>query len=111
MMNKTQFKVPIYKATVTLFKDATLDGVCDWYGLEPQPGFDGGVFHIEEGGIIEYALVLEDNYTAGILAHECLHLTNHILRDCGVYPDFQNDEPQCYLHGWIVDQVTEFYEE
>lgn len=40
-----------------------------------------------------------------IIAHEALHITNGILKHAGVFSDFDNDEPQAYLLGWVVKQI------
>lgn len=45
--------------------------------------------------------------TPGIIAHEAKHLTNHIFDIVGVDLDLYNDEPECYLLGWIVNRIHE----
>jgi hypothetical protein len=36
------------------------------------------------------------------LAHECLHTANNVLQDRGVHADWENDEAQAYLCGYLV---------
>ena len=50
----------------------------------------------------------EFKFTAGCIAHECLHATNTILSHVGIKADYDNDEAQAYLMGYLTDQITEF---
>lgn len=105
---RKEFKVPIYNSHVILFTDVTVEEMCSEFGAEPVKGYNGAVFEQEdENGIISYVIVLEKTDDLGIIAHECLHVTNYILRNAGVYPDFTNDEPQAYLLMWLVNKVNE----
>lgn len=45
---------------------------------------------------------------AGIIAHESLHAAHHIFLEIGAIPDMNNDEPLCYLLGWIAQQFELF---
>lgn len=62
-----------------------------------------------------YCVILNNKFKGGVkihdIAHECLHVTHMILQDTGVTPDFNNDEVECYLMGWIFEQVYDFYKE
>ena len=40
-----------------------------------------------------------------VLAHECLHITNYILKDKGVGVSTKNDEAQTYLLGYIMGSI------
>ena len=44
------------------------------------------------------------------IAHEILHTTNKILLSRGVAADFDNDEPQTYLCGWLTKKFYEYLE-
>lgn len=44
--------------------------------------------------------------SAGVVAHEAVHIVNHIFQQCDIMLDIHNDEPQAYLTGWVVDQIT-----
>lgn len=56
-------------------------------------------------GITRYYMILAHDIDNSIIAHEALHVTNWIMNDRLIRPDFVNDEPQCYLLGWVVAQV------
>lgn len=40
-----------------------------------------------------------------VIAHETVHLVNHIFEDRYIELDTKNDEPQAYLTGWIFYNV------
>lgn len=50
-----------------------------------------------------YALF--SNLDKAVIAHETVHLVNHIFEDRYIEVDTKNDEPQAYLTGWIFDNV------
>ncbi len=41
----------------------------------------------------------------GTIAHEALHAVNWMFAHCGIQYSLKNDEPQCYILGWVVDKV------
>ncbi len=40
-----------------------------------------------------------------LIAHEALHIVGYIFASIKAKMDVDNDEPQCYLLGWVVDEV------
>jgi len=46
----------------------------------------------------------------GVIAHECKHFVNALFMQRGVELDPENDEPECYMLGWAVDQVCKAIE-
>ncbi len=46
-----------------------------------------------------------DRLSINTLGHECQHLVNQISMSRGIIHDVENDEPQAYLMGWIIEQV------
>jgi hypothetical protein len=44
----------------------------------------------------------------GVITHEITHVGNRILVAREVTPDWENDEAEAYLKGWLADQVHEF---
>jgi len=65
----------------------------------------GGIFIHSVPDDKKYYLILERTSSVYYVAHECLHVTFHILDTCGVEYDSQNHEAFTYLHGYIVEQV------
>lgn len=44
----------------------------------------------------------------GAIAHEITHVGNRILLAREVIPDWQNDEAEAYLKGWLAEEVEKF---
>lgn len=55
----------------------------------------------------QYIIVVIDStqITPGLIAHEAVHVVNYIFKSKGVDLDLENDEPQAYLEGAIVDMI------
>ena len=52
----------------------------------------------------DYCITILEPISIGAITHECLHLTNQVLKDRGALKS-DNDEPQCYLLQWVVNKV------
>lgn len=46
--------------------------------------------------------------TLGTIAHEINHAGNRVLSARDFAPDWNNDEAECYLKGWMADEVMNF---
>jgi hypothetical protein len=46
---------------------------------------------------------------ADTIGHECVHTCNRLFSNIGATLDQDNDEPQAYLVGWLIKQVTKNY--
>jgi hypothetical protein len=51
-------------------------------------------------------LYIKPQASPEIVAHEAVHIANHTFKNCGIRIDVDNDEPQAYLIGWIVKQIS-----
>lgn len=69
----------------------------------------GGVYRNSKNEII-CVLNKYHSLTFGDIAHECKHLVNEIIIDFGGKLDLNNDETECYLLQWVVDEIYEKYE-
>ena len=61
-------------------------------------------------------IVLNPNYydnliTAGIIAHECIHAKNIIFQIINYRPKTANDEAEAYFMEYLVNYVSDFYNE
>ena len=61
------------------------------------------------GAVREYKndppLMVLLEFRTSTIAHECLHLVMIILNRLGSFVDYDNQEPACYLVGYITEQV------
>lgn len=109
-MRRKKVKIPIY------FGDLVMYEVDDWKALEVKyrQGFTSGygayVWRQEcsKGFVTYYVAFLSGERDLSVIAHEAVHLVNQIYIDTFMRLDPHNDEPQAYLTGWFVKQITKF---
>lgn len=61
-------------------------------------------------GKFRILIILKPNSTVSYISHEALHAVNWIFSHCGIKYSLTNDEPQCYLLGWIVQKIMDTIE-
>jgi hypothetical protein len=108
MTDKT-ISVPIYDFRVRVI-------ISDTYESFEQDVFDAGYEEdVQDAGMIvfpspqmtkTYVLCIhQGDISHGNVAHECLHIANRVWESVGGELDYRNDEPLCYLLGFLVDCV------
>jgi hypothetical protein len=118
MRRKKKIHIPVYGRTLELIESTTgMEEIFKKHDLASDPegiypvstlfwyqekikGQDVTVFHIA---------MTKGQITPGVIAHEAFHLANMIFKYISAEPTFDNDEPQAYLIGWIVDECHKFY--
>lgn len=50
-------------------------------------------------------LYITPDADASIIAHETVHIVNEVFKRTGMKLDYDNDEAQAYLTGWIVKEI------
>lgn len=55
-----------------------------------------------------FRIVLSKKADQGVIAHECLHIVGMLYEYIGAKLDEVNDEPQCYLLQFLVDECNKF---
>ena len=58
-------------------------------------------------GRFRVLIVLKPRSSVDFIAHESLHVVNWVFKHCGVRYSLDNDEPQCYLLGWVVKKILD----
>lgn len=56
-------------------------------------------------GSFRVLVLIRPKTNINTVVHESLHIVNNIFQHCGIKYSLTNDEPQCYLLGWVVDQI------
>jgi hypothetical protein len=106
-MKKISFKIPIYNGKVLLVYTNDFLKVGRKFGVQFEVDINsckGLAYKVKDN---KY-LILIKKYRADdldTLVHECLHITNYILKDKGVIVDIENDEAQTYLLGYIMGKI------
>ncbi len=110
MIQTKRLKTPLYgtRFEIVIYdNDGELQKKFNDVSFEPPiTEFDGGVFKHND---VFYLVLFYDGKkpTYGVIAHESKHLVNEIFIDIQHELDRYNDEPECYLLGWVVDRVHE----
>ena len=106
-MKKAKIKVPIFPSTIYLFeyKDVNqFDKEYKNYSFDVDTrGFHAGVFELSNG--IHMVFHNDGKLTPGMIAHECKHAVNLIFANIKYQLDETNDEVECYLLQWLIDEV------
>jgi len=114
-MIKKTFKTPLYGAIFTVvFYDKSEEIEKFFEGAEFDPpikNFDGGVMEYKGKTYVVFSREGKGYPTPGIIAHEAKHLVNRIfISICHPLCRYQ-DEPECYLLGWIVNRIHKMKDE
>jgi hypothetical protein len=105
-MRKKTIAIPIYFGKLTIIITNDFKEVDEIYNTRIDENlYDAVVFEIKDKD--EYIVVIK-KVEWSIIAHEVVHLVNAIFLKCGIELDRQNDEPQAYLTGWIVNEIDKF---
>lgn len=104
-MKTKKIKIPIYHGTMILIQTDNWEKLGKRLNLELSNDTDAFVYKDPKG---RYVACFRSNPSASIIAHEAVHVVNHVYNDSRMMLDPLNDEPQAYLTGWVVDKVCKF---
>lgn len=107
-MIKKKINIPIYSGELVMIKAKGLTEVGKHYDMDGFEHFQAVVWRNEKKGYLKLYVALSDNSSAKVIAHEAVHLVNHVFTAMRVSLDAYNDEPQAYLTGWFVEQIEKF---
>jgi hypothetical protein len=113
---KTRIKINTYGNYIDVYYTNSL-----WLVInELMPGYlteeeastyDAGSFarpRPRKKGVTEFFMIFQiDSISANSISHEAMHCTSEIMEYHGVKHDPNNDEPFCYLIGFIVGKIHE----
>lgn len=106
-MRKKTIKIPIYCAKLTMILDKDLLSVQKKYKTTSLEDF-GAVTLKDKLDYRHYIVAFTDAKHLSNIAHEIVHIKNHIYLDCAMQLDQYNDEPEAYLTGWLFDKIYDF---
>ena len=106
MRNKI-IDIPIYCCKLTLLLDKDLSYIEKKYKTKSLNNFSAATLK-DESKYRHYVIGFTDAKHLSNIAHEIVHLKNHIYLDCAMELDRNNDEPEAYLTGWLFDQIYDF---
>lgn len=110
-MKTKRFKLPLYAPTLYVVVGKVTGEELYRYGKKvgvdiPNLKAEGyerscGSCNFKDGVVILWL----EKVRAGLLAHECLHAVNFILKDAGITPTESSEEAYTYLLEWMVEAV------
>jgi hypothetical protein len=103
---KHRIYIPIYNCYLTIIVAKNFEKTAKKYDFDDSH-YCAAMVHTKEDkkGIKEYFYIQRPSVTYGTIAHEAKHIVNRILRDRGQELDRWNDEAECYLLGYIVNEI------
>jgi hypothetical protein len=107
MKSKT-IEVPIYGCDLTIILTKDLNEVVKKYKLQGDWGNYGALTFSDKPKFRNYVTAFTDAGHLSNIAHEVVHIKNHIYSDINSNIDLHNDEPEAYLTGWLFDKIYEF---
>lgn len=108
-MKKKKLEIPLYHSDLIICQADDLKEFEEKYELEDLNGFSAVVFErITKKGYLKHYMCFNKNVTPSVIAHEAFHVTSLVFQSAGIIPDADNDEPQAYLLGWIVEKCHKF---
>jgi len=110
-------KIPIYYGNfIIIFADDTnIDKVCKIVSYPTENisslyaySFNNFMFRNKESFAVAYNFWTISTITLGTIVHEVNHTGNNLLAAREFIPDWNNDEAESYLKGWMADEVSNF---
>lgn len=107
--------IPLYEQTLVIATSAILSELTeftkknDFENTEMSYSGTSGASFTNGLGTYYIALRTDIKLSPGIIAHESKHIINALYQDLGITLCTKNDEPECYLLTWMVDNVWNFY--
>ncbi|CAD0220338.1 hypothetical protein [Chryseobacterium sp. JV274] len=115
-MKKKTIKIPIYFGDLTIIHSDGWEEVNKKYEKQSDwsspldNGYEACVFPAHyKSGYTQYVVAFKRIPKGSTIAHECVHLVNHVFQDRGLVLDMYNDETQAYLTGWFFEQIERFF--
>lgn len=107
-MKTKRLKIPLYHGSIIICLADDLEEVSKKYRMESFYMYDGVSFRDHVGEYTQYVMAFNKDVSSKTIAHEALHTVSKIFEDRKIWCDVTNDEPQCYLLGWIVGECHKF---
>ena len=105
---KKTIKVTPYQCKLTMILAEDLNVIRDTYNLTANLDGFGAVTFKNPNKDRHYVVVFSDPKHTSNIVHEIIHIRSFIYLDIHEQVNFQNDEHEAYLCGWLFEQIEEF---
>ena len=106
-MEKKKIKIPIFHGELTILKAKDLSEIGKKYNMNFD-NFQAVVWKDESKKFLTLFVAVNEKVKSDIIAHEAVHLVNHVFINKGIELCRYNDENQAYLTGWFVKEIQKF---
>jgi hypothetical protein len=105
-----EVSIPIYFGTLVMIFTNELEKLNPVYKTNiKEDDYDAVVFLDKPESDKVIVAIKRKNWS--VIAHETVHVVNAIFLSCNIQLDRNNDEPQAYLTGWVIQQIDDFLKE
>lgn len=101
--------IPIYYGELIIVKYQDFKKINKKYNQQITKRFAAVVFQDESVNYTKLIVAFKGKPTNDVIAHECVHLVNHIFINNKMGLDPYNDEPQAYLTSWFYNKIEKFF--
>lgn len=108
-MKTKKLSIPIFYGELIIVKYKDYKEVNKKFNQNISKRYDAVVFQDESVNHTKLIAAFHGKPSNNVIAHECVHLVNHIFINNKMGLDPYNDEPQAYLTGWFFKQIENFF--
>lgn len=104
-MKTKKIKIPIFHGELKIIKTKKWEEVEKKFKLEVG-SFSAIVWKDERKKYLSLCVAFLGKPEKSVIAHEAVHLVNHVFINKGIELCRYNDENQAYLMGWFVEKIS-----
>ena len=105
-MKKKKIKIPLYYGDLVMVR-GKMKEIAKKYDLNCE-AFEAVVWRDEKKKYLKLFVAFSEKSSVDVIAHEAVHLVNHVFIHTSIKLEPYNDEAQAYLTGWFVKKINKF---
>lgn len=102
MTIRKKIKVPLYFSDLIVIQSNNFKKIEEEFSIDSYEDNYSAITFKRNGNVM---VAFKNKTNASIIAHEAVHICNHIFKNVGIQLDLDNDEAFAYLLGWVVKQI------
>lgn len=108
-MKRRTIKIPIYFGFLTIIETEDIIGEVRKHGENIDCLYEAVTFKKRRSdGLNHYVVIFLPDANPSVIAHEAIHVKNHLFLDLMMDLDRMNDEAEAYFVGWVFEQIYSF---
>lgn len=105
-MKKKKIKIPLYYGDLVMVR-GKMNEIAKKYNLDCA-AFEAVVWRDDKKKYLKLFVAFSEKSSPDVVAHECVHLVNHVFIHTGMKLEPYDDEAQAYLTGWFAKKINKF---